>query len=164
MVTAMVTMFKKIKLYTHENIGYGPVELPEIEMHTTSYWVSLPEEVCGNMQPSELQNGLIGLSNVLANVAPIYLMCAPGDIRVVYQVKATFTQKPTIYIYDSYPGGIGFSEKLYEMHDELYKAARDMVKQCGCESGCPSCVGPLNEFSGNGNPKENVLKLLNKVI
>lgn len=163
MVTALVTMFKKIKLYTHENIGSGPVELPELEMHTTSYWMGLPEDLAGSMSQSEIQNGLLGLTNILANAAPVYLMCDPGDIRVVHQVKSTFTQRPTIYIYDSYPGGIGFSDKLYELHSELFSTARKMVELCGCEEGCPSCVGPLNEFSGSGNPKEITLKLIGMI-
>jgi len=158
-VSSLVTMFKKIKLHTHENIGSGPVNLPELEMHTTAYWVSLPEQIPG-MSQTDLQNGLLGISNMLANAAPIYLMCDPGDIRVVHQVRSTFTQRPTVYIYDSYPGGVGFSNKLYELHDELFATAADMVRQCGCESGCPSCIGPLNEFTGTDNPKELTLKLM----
>ncbi len=158
-VSSLVTMFKKIKLHTHENIGSGPVDLPELEMHTTSYWVSLPE-IMPDMTQTDLQNGLLGLSNVLANAAPIYLMCDPGDIRVVHQVRATFTQRPTVYIYDSYPGGVGFSDKLYELHNELFETAASMVENCGCEAGCPSCVGPLNEFTGIGDPKEITLKMI----
>ena len=159
-VSSIVTMFKKIKLYTHENIGSGPVNLPELEMHTTSYWISFSEEATQGMSQMEIQNGLLGLSNIIANCAPIYLMCDPGDIRVVYQVKAPFTSKPTLYIYDSYPGGVGFSEKLYSIHRELFVAAGKMIEQCECECGCPSCVGPLNEFSGSGNPKLLTLKLI----
>jgi len=158
-VSSLVTMFKKIKLHTHENIGSGPVNLPELEMHTTAYWVSLPEEIPG-MSQTDVQNGLLGISNVLANVAPIYLMCDPGDIRVVHQVRSTFTQRPTVYIYDNYPGGVGFSNKLYELHSDLFATAAGMVRQCSCESGCPSCVGPLNEFTGTGSPKELTLKLM----
>ena len=161
-VSSLVTMFKKIKLHTHENIGSGPVTLPELEMHTTSYWVSLPESI-PEMSQTDVQNGLLGLSNILANAAPIYLMCDPGDIRVVYQVRATFTQRPTVYIYDSYPGGVGFSDKLYELHGELFETAAGMVRQCGCETGCPSCVGPLNEFTGTDNPKELTLKLIEMI-
>ncbi len=161
-VSSLVTMFKKIKLHTHENIGSGPVTLPELEMHTTSYWVSLPE-ILPELSQSDVQNGLLGISNVLANAAPIYLMCDPGDIRVVHQVRATFTQRPTVYIYDSYPGGVGFSDKLYELHDELFETAAAMVAGCGCETGCPSCVGPLNEFTGTGNPKELTLKLISMI-
>lgn len=164
MVSALVTMFKKIKFYTHENIGSGPVDLPETSMHTTSYWVSFPEKLPEGMTQTSMQDGLLGLSNVLVNAAPLYLMCDPRDISVVYQVKSTFTQRPTIYIYDNYPGGVGFSDKLYELHNEIFETARKMIKSCSCESGCPSCVGPLDEFSGIGNPKESALKLIELVI
>jgi DEAD/DEAH box helicase domain-containing protein len=163
MVTALVTMFKKIKLHTHENIGSGPVDLPELEMHTTSYWFSLPEDIPEGMKQSDVENGLLGMSNILANAAPVYLMCDPGDIRVVHQVRSTFTQRPTVYIYDSCPGGVGFSEKLYELHEELFSTAETMIRQCGCETGCPSCVGPLNEFTGTDNPKELTLKLIDMI-
>jgi len=163
MVTALVTMFKKIKLYTHENIGAGPVNLPEMEMHTTSYWMSMPEDLEAKMPKTDMINGLIGLSNVLGNVAPIYLMCDQRDIRVVFQVKYTFTGRPTIYIYDNYPGGVGFSDKLLELSSDLLKTAEDMIKSCECECGCPSCVGPLNEFSGDSNPKNTTLTLLKMI-
>lgn len=164
MVSSLVTMFKKIKFNTHENIGAGPVDLPEMEMHTTSYWVSLSESIAASIPHTELQNGLLGLSNIIANTAPLYLMCDPRDINVVFQVKSSFTERPTLYIYDSYPGGVGFSEKLYNLHEDLFKTAKAMIQQCECESGCPSCVGPLNEFSGSGNPKEVTLKLIDTIL
>lgn len=163
-VNSRVTMFKKIKMYTHENIGSGPVDLPEMEMHTTSYWVSVSQRTAESFSQSDLQNGLLGLSNIAANSAPMYLMCASSDISVVHQVKSTFTGMPTLYIYDSYPGGVGFSEKLFSLHTELFTTSKDMILQCGCDSGCPSCVGPLNEFSGKGNPKEITLKLIDAIL
>jgi len=97
-VSCIVTMFKKIKLYTHENIGSGSVNLPELNMHTTSYWVSFSKEITGDMSEKDMKNALTGLSNILANSAPVFLMCDPGDIKVVYEVKSSFTQKPAIYI------------------------------------------------------------------
>lgn len=164
MVSSLVTMFKKIKFYTHENIGSGPVNLPETSMHTTSYWISFSEKISESMSQTNIQNGLLGLSNVLSNAAPIYLMCDPRDISVVYQVKSSFTQRPTIYIYDNYPGGVGFSNKLFEIHKEIFETAKSMIENCDCESGCPSCVGPLNEFSGSDNPKETTLMLIETII
>ncbi len=163
-VVSLVTLFKKIKLYTHENVGYGPVHLPELQMHTTSYWVTFPEVIDGILSQSELQDGLLGLSNILANTAPIYLMCSPHDINVVSQVKSPFSQRPTVYIYDSFPGGVGFSDKLYELHRSMFETAAEMIRLCGCEAGCPSCVGPRDAFSQSGNPKETTLKLVNLVL
>jgi DEAD/DEAH box helicase domain-containing protein len=132
------TIFKKIKFDSHENVGWGKIQLPPQELHTTAYWVAFADE---SLPDTALQ----GLANVLANVAPLYLMCDPRDIGVHHQVKSPFTKRPTIYIYDAVPGGVGFAEKLYAMHAELIGAARDLVRQCACVMGCPSCVGPWTE-------------------
>lgn len=161
MVTGLATMFKKIKFFTHENVGSGPIHLPPEEMHTTAFWISIPEDIEG-LSKEELQSGLLGLCNVMANIAPLYLMCDPRDIRGVVQIKSPFTLKPTIYIYDNYPGGVGFSEKLYEMSRMLLKAARQVIMECGCEDGCPSCVGPYDEV-GSGS-KNYALKIINQCL
>lgn len=150
MVTSLVTMFKKIKFDTHENLGWGQVHLPELELQTTAYWLTLNEVPETILSQDDLQNGLMGVANVLGQIAPLYLMCDPRDIHVIYHVKSPFTQKPTIYIYDSCPGGIGFSERLYEMHLDLFQKARDVIRECFCENGCPACVGPSAEVTEDG--------------
>jgi DEAD/DEAH box helicase domain-containing protein len=130
MVAAQATIYKKIKLHTHENIGWGKIHLPEQELHTTSYWLCVPPIVAGNMPSKEaLQAGLVGLGNVLAQIAPLYLMCDPRDLGVVPQVKNPFTGQSTIFLYDSYPGGIGFSRKLYDMHAALLEASGELSRQ-----------------------------------
>lgn len=141
LVTSLVTMFKKMKMDTHENLGFGPVHLPELEMHTTAFWLSLAETPAG-MTQEEVQSGLIGLANLYAMAAPAYLMCDPQDICVKVEVRAPFTGLPTIYLYDAYPGGIGFSEKLFTMQGTLLAECRLVAQGCGCLNGCPSCVGP----------------------
>ena len=72
------------------------------------------------------------MANLLSIVAPLYLMCSPRDIRVVYQVKAPITDKPTIFLYDSFPGGVGLSEKAYSMQQLLLEQALSVVQECGC--------------------------------
>jgi DEAD/DEAH box helicase domain-containing protein len=161
MVTSLATMFKKIKFFTHENIGFGQIHLPPEEMHTTSYWLSVPADT-GNLSQEEMESGLLGLSNVMTNIAPLYLMCDPRDIRGVVQIRSPFTQKPTIYIYDNFPGGVGFSEKLYEMDTQLLKAARQVIMECDCEDGCPSCVGPYEEVGHKS--KIYALKIIKGVL
>ncbi|MFL5735381.1 MAG: DEAD/DEAH box helicase [Chloroflexia bacterium] len=159
MVAAQATIYKKIKLHTHENIGWGKIHLPEQELHTTAYWLCVPPVVADNMPGKEaLQAGLVGLGNVMSQIAPLYLMCDPRDIGVVPQVKNPFTGQSTIFLYDSYPGGIGFSRKLYDMHAALLEAAEDVVKACPCEDGCPSCVGPAMEVGPGG--KSHTLELV----
>lgn len=163
MVSAQATIYKKIKLGTHENIGWGKIHLPEQELHTTSYWLCVPPLVVEDMGGKDaLQAGLVGLSNVLSQVAPLYLMCDPRDLGVAPQVKNPFTGQSTIFLYDSYPGGIGFSRKLYEMHGTLLEAAIELVRACPCEDGCPSCVGPAMEVGPGG--KQRTLDLVNGLL
>lgn len=114
-------------------------------MHTTSYWLSLTPEVTKGLNRDQLQAGLVGLANALGIVSTVLLMCDRRDIRTAIEVCSPHTDAPTVFLYEAYPGGVGFSEKLYRMHDTLLDEARRLVEGCGCERGCPSCVGPLLE-------------------
>jgi DEAD/DEAH box helicase domain-containing protein len=160
-VNARPTIFKKIRLRTHENIGFGPIHLPEEELHTSAYWFALNPVITADMKADDLQSALLGVSNVLVHIAPLYLMCDPFDIRVVPQVKSKFDRKPAIYFYDRYPGGIGLSERLYDLHDELLREAARVIRACTCEGGCPACVGPADEVGPRG--KEHALELLRRL-
>lgn len=160
LVSALPTIYKKIKMWTHENIGWGDVRLPEQEMQTTAYWQSFPEAVTARWTVADLESGLVGLSNVLGNVAPLFLMCDPHDIGVKPEVRAPHTREPTIFIYDRVPAGIGFAEKLYRIHDQLLDTAEQLVTDCGCAKGCPSCVGPEGEIGPHG--KRNTLRLISQ--
>ncbi len=162
LVGAIVTQFKKIKLHTHENVGWGKIHLPEEQMHTSAYWLSLPPDISGRMREAELQGALRGLSNALQNIAPLFLMCDPRDVGVYPQVRSPFTDRATVFIYDRVPGGIGFSPRLYDLHYELLRGARDLIRQCGCESGCPSCVGPATEVGLDA--KANTLAILKAML
>jgi DEAD/DEAH box helicase domain-containing protein len=163
-VNCQTTKFKKLKFGSHENIGYGPVELPEIGMHTTSYWWEFPIDMADRMKvpQSVLGDALKALAHVLQSAAAIYLMCDIRDVRAVPMVRAPLTQKPTIFIYDNHAGGVGFSKRLFAMHDELKVAARDLITKCGCAAGCPSCVGPALEIGEQG--KAGALRLLEAVL
>jgi len=163
MVSCIVTKFKKVKLYTHENIGAGPVELPELDMHTTAYWISFADSIERYMPKAKLKNALIGFTNIISNVVPIYLMCDIKDINVIFQVKSPFTSKATVYVYETAPGGVGFSDKLYNLHNDILNAAKKLLKKCPCQSGCPSCVGTLHEFSDEGDAKALTLELIDLI-
>lgn len=140
-VNAMATIFKKIKFGTHENIGSGPITLPEEELHTSAAWISFSEEMVEGLSEQELEEGLVGISNVMRHVAPLFVMCDVSDLHVVPQVKASHSQLPTIFFYDRYPGGIGLSEYVYEHITEIIGEAEQVINRCPCEKGCPSCVG-----------------------
>lgn len=162
MVTSMVTMFKKIKFNTHENLGWGKVHLPEMEMHTTACWFCIPERVTEQFSQDDLQNGLMGIANVLGQICPIYLMCDTRDINVIYHTRSPFTRMPTLYIYDSHPGGVGFSQKIYEIYRDIFDKCREIIQNCTCSEGCPSCIGPLVGEEGTG--KEIALKILGGIL
>ena len=160
-VTALVTMFKKIKFDTHETLGFGHVQLPETDMHTTSMWWTLPEKLAAKFSSDQLKNGMMGIANLLRIVCPLYLMCAPQDIAVVYQVKSPITNEPTILLYDNTPGGIGLSHKAYGMKELLLSKALQVAEDCHCSYGCPSCVGPVGEIGEDG--KRTAIRLLKEL-
>ena len=149
-LTAMATVYKKIKLHTHENVGFGRIRLPEDTLHTSAYWIALPPDVTSRFTPPEVQAALLGLGHVIANVAPLRLMCDPRDLGVHTQVRAPHTGLPTVYVYDGVPGGIGFAERLFDISSLLLASARELVEECPCESGCPACVGAISEAALDG--------------
>ncbi|RLQ95143.1 DEAD/DEAH box helicase [Falsibacillus albus] len=139
-VRAMATIFKKIKFDTHENIGSGPIHLPEEELHTSSAWISLKEDDVG-LSIKEVEQGLIGAAHALKSIVPLFVMCDPQDFHVIPQVKAAHNERPTIFIYDHYPGGIGLSKKVFEDMKNIIREARNLIEGCRCQTGCPSCIG-----------------------
>ncbi|MCK5148456.1 DEAD/DEAH box helicase [bacterium] len=159
-VTTLATLFKKIKFGTHENVGAGKIHLPEITMHTAAYWWEMDSDVKQILALTEstLSDGLKAVANVFSNVAPLWVMTDPMDLRVIPMLRSPFSSKPTIYIYEFTPGGVGYSRKLFGIHTQLLAAARDLIRSCQCKTGCPSCVGPILEVGKNG--KKSALSLL----
>ncbi len=163
-VTSVTVLYKKIKFDTHENVGWGKLNLPELEMHTHSFWYSYPGDIPLRIgiDGESFGGALRGLANVMGKIAPLWVMCDSRDLRSISQVRAPFTERPTIYIYENIPGGVGLSEKLYTEHERLFEAVYHHVKTCGCESGCPTCVGPPMEVGEKG--KSGALKLLEYML
>ena len=150
MVAWKVTMFKKLKYHTHENVGWGSISIPEQEMHTTSTWLVPPAELVNRYDRDTLDGALIGLARVARTTASLLLMCDPRDLGVLAQVQAPFTGRPTLYLYDAVPGGVGLTERLFTLIDDLVRACRDAVESCPCADGCPACVGPAIEVGARG--------------
>jgi DEAD/DEAH box helicase domain-containing protein len=158
MVAWKVTMFKKLKYHTHENVGWGSISIPEQEMHTTATWLVPPAEVVNRYDRDTLDGALIGLARVARTTAALLLMCDPRDLGVLAQVQAPFTGQPTLYLYDATPGGVGLTERLYTLTADLIRASRQAVESCPCADGCPACVGPAIEVGSRG--KQVVIELL----
>lgn len=258
LVTARATGFRQIKRYTHETLGYGEIDLPEQEMETSAYWLTLTEaalerlrqanlwrfdrirtygpnwpaqrqaalardgrrcRLCNAPEPpgrqhdvhhlrplreflleagagaavnlaratfppdvyeranalsnlltvcrachrrletaQRMANAWRGLAYLLGNLAPLFLMCDARDIGSTYETQARSGQLPSITLYDQIPGGLGFSEQLFELHDELLRAAHELVARCPCRAGCPACVGPV--LAGEEETKAETTTLL----
>jgi DEAD/DEAH box helicase domain-containing protein len=166
LVRTQVSKFKKIRFSTHENIGYGDISLPEEQMHTRTIAVvfaeSSPAGDALDGLPLELRGPAIArMGSVIKNVSPVFLLCDRGDIGIAERVRDPHFGRPTLYIYDSYPGGTGLAEACLERFSEILTAARDLVAACPCAEGCPSCVGPRDgQTEIDANPKQAVLTLL----
>jgi DEAD/DEAH box helicase domain-containing protein len=150
MVAWKVTMFKKIKYHTHENVGWGSISIPEQEMHTHAAWLVPPAELVNRYDRDTLDGALIGLARVARTTAALLLMCDPRDLGVLAQVQAPFTGRPTLYLYDATPGGVGLTERLFGLTGELVRMSREAVAACACVDGCPACVGPAIEVGHRG--------------
>ena len=144
MVASLVTLFKKLKFLTDENVGWGPIDLPELELQTTAYWLTA-ERARDHWRRNELDIALVGAGRAIQTIASVLLMGDPRDLGLVTQVRSPHAEQPTIYLYESVPGGIGLAERLWQRHDELIDGAADLIAACGCEGGCPSCTGPRLE-------------------
>jgi DEAD/DEAH box helicase domain-containing protein len=155
-VTEKVVGYKKIKFHTHENAGYGDVRLPDIDMHTTSFWLTLPAAVCAAVEPwgggrVMAIEGLSGLGHALELVATLALMCDPHDLGRALDDGADVEQADaTLFLYDNIPGGVGLSERIFERAHELIARAAELVARCACPLGCPSCVGATALASQDG--------------
>jgi DEAD/DEAH box helicase domain-containing protein len=170
LVRSQIVGFKKIKFFTNENVGSGKLELPENEMHTTAFWLTLGHNLLHELPftLSERQSGIFGLLYALESMATLLLMCDRRDLGTAvgerppsaaseinwedFAAPRTTSDRPeffepNLYLYDAYPGGIGFSEPLYKISNVLLARTRELISACPCQNGCPSCVGPAGDRS-----------------
>jgi DEAD/DEAH box helicase domain-containing protein len=147
-VTSLTYMFKKVKFGSRDSLGFGALDLPDQKLLTTGMWI-LPHPAAyalvkeAGRVPRE---GLLGISNVVKEVIPVFAMCDTMDIGA--SVDSSASHAPGIYVHDRYPGGLGFALKAYELIDEIMRACLELIDNCPCKDGCPSCVGsPLPPYS-----------------
>ena len=164
--------YKKIRYYSHDNIGYGNIDLPDQELHTTAVWWQADPVLLESALPDRQQaiEGFLGAAYALHHVAALRSMAEIHDLgRAVGDGQGTWFAvtgadgrgqirgpdngpadrdgiarfEPTLFLYDNYPGGVGLSAPLYDSADTLIQDARDLVSNCACTAGCPACVGPV---------------------
>ena len=178
-VVRRVAGYKKIRYYTHENIGYGPVTLPDQELHTTAVWWQLPQATLlrAFADRQDALDGFLGAAYALHIVATVAVMADARDLQKAVgsgdgawfatadergrgqlrgaegeagiELQQSFV--PTVYLYDNFPGGVGLSEPLWRRQAELVRRARELVERCDCKGGCPACVGPVLAAQEDGD-------------
>jgi DEAD/DEAH box helicase domain-containing protein len=177
-VVEKVVGYKKIKFHTHENAGYGDVRLPEMQMHTTAFWVTVPEATCARLPEGRAAaiDALRGIGRALETVATLALMCDPrdlgttlGDAPPAGDGERSVPRKahggpeigfsPTLFLYEHVPGGTALAERVWEQHDVLLAAALRLIESCPCSNGCPACVGP-----GEASRKSMAIDLLRSAV
>jgi DEAD/DEAH box helicase domain-containing protein len=185
-VVRRVTGYKKIRYYTHENLGYGPISLPDQELHSTAPWWRLPQQLLEASFTSRFDalEGFLGAAQALHTIAVLRAMAEPRDLskavgsaegdwfvpvareqtrsdeRLSGSVRAAFS--PTLFLYDNYPGGVGLTEPLFNDRIALIADALTLVSGCTCAHGCPACVGPVltGERPGAASIKASAVKVL----
>ena len=160
MVASLVTLFKKLKFLTDENVGWGPIDLPELELQTTAYWLTA-ERARDHWRREELDVALLGAGRAIQTIASVLLMGDPRDLGLVTQVRSPHAEEPTIYLYEAVPGGVGLAERLWQRHDEVITGAAELIASCPCDGGCPSCTGPRLE--PNVDARALALRLLREL-
>jgi len=140
-VTTHIPMFKKVKFHSRDSLGFEKLELPPQELETVALWLVPPDRARDLVvaQGRVFAEGLTGIANALVEVAPMFVMCDVQDIGV--SVDARNLGRDAIFLYDRYPGGMGYAERCVEVIGDLLRSVHTVVSQCGCASGCPSCVG-----------------------
>ncbi len=145
MVSSLATIYKKLKMDTHENLGWGRIHLPETELHSTAWWLSLSPAATRDWARDDLDRALVGAGRALRTVACLLLMSDPRDMGVVTQVRSPHLGQPVIYLWETVPGGVGLATRLFDRTTELLTAALELIEGCDCDDGCPACVGPAGE-------------------
>jgi DEAD/DEAH box helicase domain-containing protein len=176
-VVEKVVGYKKIKFHTHENAGYGDVRLPDTQMHTTSFWLTVPEALMEELMMGRAAaiEGLRGVAVALETVSALALMCDPRDLGQTLGDDGEENGAPagggrvpqpgfdpTVFLFDNVPGGVGLAERIHERAAELVARARALIRTCPCPDGCPACVG-ATETAG-GLRKRAALGLLARIF
>jgi DEAD/DEAH box helicase domain-containing protein len=140
-VTTSIPMYKKVRFASRESVGYEDLALPPIRLETVSLWFVPSPEVTADLAAEGLlaSEALAGLANLLVELTPVFLLCDPDDVGA--SVDASQTGRDALFLFDRFPGGMGYARAALDRFPALLEAARTVIEGCGCVAGCPSCVG-----------------------
>ena len=158
--------FKKLRFRSHENVGFGPVNLPDLELHTVAaYWTLSARVLTHVVDPGRRAAAALAVGHALHHSAAMLLMCDVHDLghavaatpgrgaagqwapvvggrgRVSQEVLAQASALPCIYLYDNMPGGAGLASQAHTLGATLFERVIRIIEGCSCRSGCPTCLG-----------------------
>ncbi len=147
-------LYKKIKIQTSENLGWGEIHTPEIELHTQAAWVEF--ESGSKAAAAIMGQVLTRIAYIMRNMAPLVALCDRNDISVQGLYKDNQFKECALVFYDRFPGGVGLAYKLMRNLETLLTMAIDTVTACECQGGCPSCIGvwDVESFRNSDNADE----------
>ncbi|MGE0145680.1 MAG: DEAD/DEAH box helicase [Planctomycetota bacterium] len=159
-VSTLAKAYKKIRFYTRENVGDGPIDLPPEEFETEACVLALGADLADRLGLDAGSHGgaLRGVAELIQGLVPLFVRVDPNDVRVHAEVRHPHFESPVILIHDAVPNGVGLSERIFRVHREVIDAALGVLQRCRCRSGCPACVGPARDQGRSG--KARALTLL----
>ena len=166
-VSAQVVAFTKRRAITGEFLGIEPLDLPARELRTTAVWwtVSAAQVDAAALEAVDLPGAAHAAEHASIGLLSLFATCDRWDIGGVSTPLHPDTGRPTVFVYDGYPGGAGFAERGHEIARDWLGATRDLIAACPCERGCPSCV--QSPKCGNGNDpldKAGAVRLLDELL
>ncbi len=157
-MTEQVTAFQRKRVSDHEVLDLVALDMPAQRFTTQALWYELPEQALADDFPLDvLQGSLHAAEHAQIAVLPLIAMCDRWDIGGLSTAFHAQTGRPTVFIYDGHPGGVGITRMGFERFERLVRDAIRLIAECPCERGCPSCVqspkcGNLNEpLNKNGS-------------
>lgn len=150
-------------LHVHHKVPFRTFRSQE-EANQPSNLITLCERCHQRVEQTvRIRSALSGLGYLFSHLAPLYLMCDLHDLGVFIEPRwNAIGNTPVILLYDNFPGGIGLSESLFHKYGDILQNARDVIRNCGCASGCPACVGAVNNELFD--PKDATLALLQEIL
>jgi len=166
-VTELVTGYQRKALADHETLSFHPLDLPETSFATQALWYELDAATLGAdaVALDRLLGALHAAEHAQIAVLPLLAMCDRWDIGGLSTNAHPQTHRPTIFIYDGHPGGVGITRQGYARFERLVADAHRLIAGCPCRSGCPSCIqspkcGNLNEPLSKGGARTLLARLL----
>ncbi len=150
-VTEQVTGYDVLDHATRRVIGRHDLDLPPTELITVAVWYAIPVHLlsAAGLAPAQLPGSLHAAEHAAIGLLPLIALCDRWDLGGLSTARHPDTGRPTVFVYDGYPGGAGLAERSFRRLGEHLAATRAAISGCACRVGCPSCVH--SPKCGNGN-------------